>query len=626
MANLIPFKSWADVLAYARTGQPLYYRAPMDRRATKLVPSEGDPSPYTYEVRARTIKIWPPGSVGRGRSRTSDPFSTDTGHLERFSRPEQRMNERRRVAAPGERRVAARDPEITEIGHIGDMNWPEHGGGPIFRRGSDDNDCFLEYVEPREDFEERWTVYRVELEPGVPSWGDLKAVAKTSDQSPKELRAAFDSPDPMQRAWAYETWAGHYGWGEFDQDPLRLTCAEMNERYPDADIDCGEDEDDRLDEPRRMAAPSDHRVAEMQWVPPELSREGIQPRMLEILLYGMGEHASGRVPRAGDSLVYDRDGYIPLEQNGYIVRKAKTQGLSSLGDYYVLTDKGADIARRYRLAVRNISGRAREPRRMATPSGGTVTARTVLDGLGRYLEHDGKDAPRESARIARLIKGAGRSERKAEAAMEEIDKILGAHGVEALRDENQNDRYFGDVIATYVNMGDTYDTTVVYDVHEATFHVTSWGDWFEEYERRQEAERKEDEDEDEHLDETVHESNAPSKRDIDVMFDQYVETALWSSTDGDGKPLDSLDADVADSTQDKMRQDVESFARHNAKLIAGNWSQAGHDFWLTRNRHGAGFWEKSDWPEREGKLLTDAAHAYGEVYLYVGDDGMICSN
>jgi hypothetical protein len=120
--------------------------------------------------------------------------------------------------------------------------------------------------------------------------------------------------------------------------------------------------------------------------------------------------------------------------------------------------------------------------------------------------------------------------------------------------------------------------------------------------------------------------NAPSKRNLDEMFNAYVETALWSSTADDDTPLDRLDAEVADSALDKMRKDVESFARENAELIAGEWSQAGHDFWLTRNGHGAGFWETPDWPEREGKLLTDAAHAYGEVYLYVGDDGMIYSD
>jgi hypothetical protein len=50
--------------------------------------------------------------------------------------------------------------------------------------------------------------------------------------------------------------------------------------------------------------------------------------------------------------------------------------------------------------------------------------------------------------------------------------------------------------------------------------------------------------------------------------------------------------------------------------------QAGHDFWLTRNGHGAGFWD-GDWPEPAATELTDAAHAAGEISAYLGDDGFI---
>lgn len=81
------FESWPEVLAYAKTGGPLYYQAPMDHHAQKFTPRSEKPYPYTYEVRARTIKMWPWGSFGRGHSRTSDPFTADSGHLERFSRP-----------------------------------------------------------------------------------------------------------------------------------------------------------------------------------------------------------------------------------------------------------------------------------------------------------------------------------------------------------------------------------------------------------------------------------------------------------------------------------------------------------------------------------------------------------
>jgi hypothetical protein len=51
-------------------------------------------------------------------------------------------------------------------------------------------------------------------------------------------------------------------------------------------------------------------------------------------------------------------------------------------------------------------------------------------------------------------------------------------------------------------------------------------------------------------------------------------------------------------------------------------SCGGHDFWLTRNGHGAGFWD-GDWPKEAGDRLTKACEEFGEFDLYIGDDGMI---
>jgi hypothetical protein len=109
---------------------------------------------------------------------------------------------------------------------------------------------------------------------------------------------------------------------------------------------------------RRMHAP---RAAELPWVPPALAAEGITPIMLQVLMYGMGSPASGAIPRPGDSFVYDRDGYTRLQEDGYIVLKRVTPGLSSFGDYYVLTDKGADVLRRVRIEARKIGGVRERP-------------------------------------------------------------------------------------------------------------------------------------------------------------------------------------------------------------------------------------------------------------------------
>ena len=53
------------------------------------------------------------------------------------------------------------------------------------------------------------------------------------------------------------------------------------------------------------------------------------------------------------------------------------------------------------------------------------------------------------------------------------------------------------------------------------------------------------------------------------------------------------------------------------------WDYFGHDFWLTRNRHGAGFWDRG--LGELGERLTEACRPYGEVNLYVTDDGKVAS-
>ena len=91
--RIVGFASWADVLAYAATGAPLYYRAPLDARATRLTAAsdgKGGRRVCTYVPRARTVRIYPPGCLGRGRGRTADPFTADAGHLARFSYPADR--------------------------------------------------------------------------------------------------------------------------------------------------------------------------------------------------------------------------------------------------------------------------------------------------------------------------------------------------------------------------------------------------------------------------------------------------------------------------------------------------------------------------------------------------------
>ena len=117
-----------------------------------------------------------------------------------------------------------------------------------------------------------------------------------------------------------------------------------------------------------------------------------------------------------------------------------------------------------------------------------------------------------------------------------------------------------------------------------------------------------------------------------LALDGYLECALWSSYDlYTGRPLDELDTGaLADETFDDMACDVWRFLAtcwgdvwedFEIDLSGIEPEQLGHDLWLTRNYHGAGFWDRG--LGEIGDKLTELAHSYGVITLYIGDDGKI---
>lgn len=140
--------------------------------------------------------------------------------------------------------------------------------------------------------------------------------------------------------------------------------------------------------------------------------------------------------------------------------------------------------------------------------------------------------------------------------------------------------------------------------------------------------------------------------DLERFTAAYIECALWSSTDDSerflsnrGYSTDDIDAE----TLAAMHADCARFVTEQRTVldacdesgalpfrndesrergIADAYAMAGHDFWLTRNGHGAGFWD-GDWDlsvapvGNAGDVLTRASKAFGEFDLYVGDDGVI---
>ena len=63
--------------------------------------------------------------------------------------------------------------------------------------------------------------------------------------------------------------------------------------------------------------------------------------------------------------------------------------------------------------------------------------------------------------------------------MEEANVIIDGHGVEYIRHKKDSSKFaFG---IEYVNMGDTYRTTLLFDHAVGSFKVGSWGDIVEKY-------------------------------------------------------------------------------------------------------------------------------------------------
>jgi hypothetical protein len=115
----------------------------------------------------------------------------------------------------------------------------------------------------------------------------------------------------------------------------------------------------------------------------------------------------------------------------------------------------------------------------------------------------------------------------------------------------------------------------------------------------------------------------------------YIKAATFYSDDNDGDPLtanfspDFSPDDLPLETTLALTLDCIHFTTdmgatlHDAfiRVDGYNHEKAGIDFWLTRNGHGSGFWDRK--LGNIGEELTSYAHTYGERHLYVGDDGKV---
>lgn len=118
----------------------------------------------------------------------------------------------------------------------------------------------------------------------------------------------------------------------------------------------------------------------------------------------------------------------------------------------------------------------------------------------------------------------------------------------------------------------------------------------------------------------------PGDWDVESLLQSYLTCALWSSSDdSDDSLFDTYGiGDIAEEAINSARSDVKSFLSKACVLLLDSGlseDSIGHDFWLTRCGHGAGFWARG--LGDVGDALTAICEEFGNLDPYVGDDGFI---
>jgi hypothetical protein len=122
--------------------------------------------------------------------------------------------------------------------------------------------------------------------------------------------------------------------------------------------------------------------------------------------------------------------------------------------------------------------------------------------------------------------------------------------------------------------------------------------------------------------------------ELDEFTVGYLEAAIWADSAEPGESADDgrvpSGADLFDFAPEALKQAADECAtfqaRHANDLIEASekysrpLEHSGHDFWLTRQGHGTGFWDRG--MGDVGQRLTEGAKDFGYSGFYLGDDGL----
>ncbi len=116
------------------------------------------------------------------------------------------------------------------------------------------------------------------------------------------------------------------------------------------------------------------------------------------------------------------------------------------------------------------------------------------------------------------------------------------------------------------------------------------------------------------------------EHDIDIIVDNYIGSLIWTQ-EGVGEDAEGNDpmegktiSDINKKSRDIISDEVKWFINSAGEVFEDlSDKQIGHDLWLTRNGHGAGFYDRIDDNENL-EIIDKLCDVLGGVEIYVNED------
>lgn len=126
-------------------------------------------------------------------------------------------------------------------------------------------------------------------------------------------------------------------------------------------------------------------------------------------------------------------------------------------------------------------------------------------------------------------------------------------------------------------------------------------------------------------------NNGLIEEEINEILKGYLESALWTEEERLNNEthyedrefsIEDIDSDSKINAYSDIKKFIEKAGTEaiNEAITENGLFKLGMDIWLTRNGHGAGFF---DYSYENEEILMKTAKSLGSKYLYIGDDGKL---